>query len=126
MRVVFGPPLTPAEIEMLDDAQLVAEREGRIRACPAQRAAIQESIIAKANLAPAFASTAAATSHNHERRQAHDQQPDRGGFGAATTNEKLLNDCCEVEAPSEPLKPMYAVGDGPKIDARSMPVYVWV
>ncbi len=40
MRVVFGSPLTPSEIERLDDAQLVAEIEGRIRACHARASAI--------------------------------------------------------------------------------------
>ena len=40
MRVVFGPPLTPGEIDGLDDAQLVAEIEGRIRACHARACTI--------------------------------------------------------------------------------------
>jgi 1-acyl-sn-glycerol-3-phosphate acyltransferase len=33
LRIEFGPPLWPAEIAELDDAQLVAEVERRIRAC---------------------------------------------------------------------------------------------
>ena len=52
--------------------------------------------------------------------------PVEAGSGAATTNEQMLNDCCELEATLELLQPMYAVGDGPKIDARSMPVSVWL
>ena len=33
LRVVYGPPLLPSEIKLLDDQQLIAEIEGRMAAC---------------------------------------------------------------------------------------------
>jgi 1-acyl-sn-glycerol-3-phosphate acyltransferase len=36
IEVVFGPPLDPEQAAALDDAQLVAEIEHRLRACHAE------------------------------------------------------------------------------------------
>lgn len=42
MHIEFGPPLWPAEIEQLDDQQLVAEIEARVRRCHAAAAAARQ------------------------------------------------------------------------------------